>query len=80
MNLDEIYSHASGNKDEILESEICGCFFCESTFHSMEIAEWYEEEQTALCPKCGFDAVIGSASGIKISQKILSMMNNCFFK
>lgn len=80
MDLDEIYSHASEHKDEILISEICGCFFCESRFPPAEITKWHEEEQTALCPKCGLDAVIGSASSTEISKKTLNDMNKAYFK
>lgn len=80
MDLDEIYSHASEHKDEVLSSEICGCFFCESRFPPSEITEWHEEEQTALCPKCGFDTVIGSASGAEISKTTLKNMKKAYFK
>jgi hypothetical protein len=35
--------------------------------------------QTALCPRCGIDAVIGSASGYPITQDFLQRMRaDCF--
>ena len=46
-----------------------GCFFCLEVFPVTEIWEWIretekdEEKLTAMCPKCGIDAVIGDASG-----------------
>jgi hypothetical protein len=37
------------------------------------------EGQTALCPKCGIDAVIGSASGYPISREFLAEMHRHWF-
>jgi len=47
------------NKKEISKSKKCGCFFCLSTFDPKEITEWTDEGQTAVCPKCGVDSILG---------------------
>ncbi|MBB2961679.1 cytoplasmic protein [Methylobacterium sp. R2-1] len=44
-------------------SAACGCFYCLEVFAPDEIAEWIDEDATALCPRCGIDAVIGDLSG-----------------
>jgi hypothetical protein len=38
--------------------EFCGCYCCVQVYSPELIAEWEDEEQTAICPKCGIDSVI----------------------
>jgi hypothetical protein len=45
----------------ILASDLCGCYYCQQTFPPAAIEEWVDDGKTALCPKCGIDAVIGGA-------------------
>jgi len=47
------------NYKQIFESEICGCFFCIRIYSKNEIVEWVDDGQTALCPYCEIDSVIG---------------------
>ena len=35
-------------------------------------------QRTALCPYCGIDSVIGSASGVEISSKLLKEMHDYY--
>lgn len=71
------------HREQILKSEICGCFFCLNTFTPNEIERWVDLregiETTALCPKCGIDSVIGSASEFPISEEFLEQMKNYWF-
>ena len=53
--------HASKHRVEIEASEQCGCFFCFRTFAPSAIKSWTDGNQTALCPHCGVDSVLGSA-------------------
>jgi hypothetical protein len=76
--------HSIFNSAEIARSETCGCYYCLSIFRFNQIEEWVDEEkdkigQTALCPTCGIDAVIGSASGYSIDQKFLEQMQQYWF-
>jgi hypothetical protein len=56
-------------------------------FPASSITEWFEDRNvpegrsgpTALCPKCGIDSVIGSASGYPITQEFLSAMKDRWF-
>lgn len=81
--LEAAYRRASGHRTEILESLVCGCFFCGGEFEPNEIGEWVGEEggggDTALCPHCGNDAVIGSASGLPITAEFLGDMHTYWF-
>jgi hypothetical protein len=53
-------------------------------FQPNEITEWCDEDsmgagQTALCPRCGIDSVIGSASGFPLTPEFLEAMNRRWF-
>lgn len=56
------------HRAELERSVICGCFHCRRTFPPSEIGNWVDDDGTALCPRCGIDAVIGSASGFPIQE------------
>src|SRR5688572_5370679 len=67
------HAHSSNHRAEILDSSVCGCFYCLATFPPVEIQDWVDEDsggqgQTALCPRCGIDSVIGGRSGFPISE------------
>ena len=55
--------YASDNWDKLSSDRKCGCFYCLSIFDPREIVEWVPMENTALCPYCGVDSVIGAYSG-----------------
>ncbi len=77
------HKHSIFHKSEILQSEICGCFYCLEIFPPNKIERWVDEdinpEQTALCPECDIDSVIGSASGFPITKEFLAKMRNHWF-
>lgn len=75
----DAHDHSSRHRQEILGSDLCGCFYCSKTFLPTEITEWTDEDQTAFCPKCGVDSVIGSASGLPITKKFLDEMSRHWF-
>lgn len=64
------------NKEQIVKSSKCGCFFCIKIFDPNEIEEWIDpNDDTALCPYCDIDSVIGDASGYEITEAFLRKMN-----
>lgn len=67
--------HASNHRAEIGQSAHCGCFFCFRTFVAAEIRTWIDKDQTALCPRCGIDAVIGGAAGFTLDDRFLRRLN-----
>jgi len=77
--LETAHAHSTLHKPEILWSQICGCFYCGSTFEPVDILEWIDDDQTALCPRCHIDAVIGDRSGIEITKDFLTEMHNYWF-
>jgi hypothetical protein len=72
--LEEGHKHSSNHREEILGSEICGCFHCKTVFNPSEIEIWVDQDennqgQTALCPRCAIDSVIGVKSGFPVNEK-----------
>ena len=67
------------HRTEIQNSDICGCFYCLSIFPPTEITEWIDDGQTAICPYCPVDSVIGSASGYPITTEFLKLMHDRWF-
>ena len=70
---------SSNHYDDIRISVICGCFHCCRKFLPKEINEWVDDGNTALCPYCGVDAVLGNASGWAISETLLIDMYRRWF-
>ena len=73
------HGHSANHRPEVMSSDTCGCFHCEKTFQPAEIIDWVDDGKTALCPRCGIDSVIGSASGFPLTQSFLSEMNRYWF-
>ncbi|HEU4415197.1 MAG TPA: cytoplasmic protein [Candidatus Angelobacter sp.] len=77
--MEEAHRRSFKNRDEVEKSSLCGCFYCEKSFSSEEIDEWVDDGETALCPFCGIDSVIGSAAGFKLDRLFLHSMNERWF-
>lgn len=80
----EAHAHSAEHRAEIEASDICGCFYCVATFAPNAIHDWVDADdrgkgQTALCPRCGIDSVIGSRSGFPITSAFLSEMRRYWF-
>jgi hypothetical protein len=73
------HKHCTFNRVELEASEISGCFYCLRTFPPSAIHSWTDDDQTALCPKCPVDSVIGSASGYPITAEFLERMHEYWF-
>jgi hypothetical protein len=73
------HHHSANHRREIMRSEKCGCFYCCTVFEPSKIEEWVDDETTALCPFCGIDSVIGSASLFPITPEFLKRMNISWF-
>jgi hypothetical protein len=48
-------------------------------FLPSEIEDWIDDDDTALCPKCGIDSVIGSVSGDPMERELLQKMHDHWF-
>lgn len=74
------HKHSIRHRQEVLQSDNCCCFYCQTVFKPGDIQEWTDDEQTALCPNCGIDAVIGDNSGYSVTDKdFLLQMHQYWF-
>ncbi|MDL2289517.1 cytoplasmic protein [Clostridia bacterium OttesenSCG-928-F22] len=79
---DYIAAHkfSSNHKNELMQDTKCGCFYCLSIFNPSEIEEWIKDIcETAICPYCGIDSVIGESSGYPITEEFLRKMMKHWF-
>ena len=72
------HDHARHNKEELVASTRCGCFFCRAIFDPKVPLEFVESD-TALCPSCGIDAVIGDKAGYELTEEFLLAMFKRWF-
>jgi hypothetical protein len=81
--LKDIYkkAHESSfkNKESILSSNQCGCFFCCSKFAPEEITEWADKGLTALCPSCTVDSVLCENDEFAITEDFLLEMREVYW-
>ncbi|XIH15175.1 hypothetical protein C1N83_20805 [Priestia aryabhattai] len=80
QNFQRAHQFCKNNKENLVQDQICGCFYCLKMFDSMEIEEWIDtDDDTAICPYCGIDSVIGYSSGFPITQEFLRGMKAYWF-
>jgi len=79
LDVIEAHKHSIRHREEIEASEKCGCFDCLAIFIPHDIIDWVDKGQTALCPHCGIDSVIGSKSGYPIDRSFLDQMRHHWF-
>ena len=67
---------------KIRASKTSGCFHCQKIFSQEEIIDWTDENsgkgKTAICPKCGIDAVLPDDYPIE-DKLFLEKMNKVWF-
>ena len=63
----------------MMASDKCGCFYCLEVFDAQQVSEWIDRQETALCPYCGIDAVLGSAAGFPLTRPFLREMRRYWF-
>lgn len=71
----DAHKHAARHRVELEASTRCGCYFCFRTFPVSSIKAWIDANQTALCPACGVDSVLGDASLIRLDDAFLRKMH-----
>lgn len=78
-DIKEAHKHSIRHRGDLRDSEACGCFYCLDIIDYKNIEDWIDDSDTALCPSCGIDSVIGSVSGFQISREFLSAMKKHWF-
>jgi hypothetical protein len=62
------HKQTTDHREQVLQSGICGCFYCLGNFAPGEIKDWVDDDKCALCPRCGIDSVIGDAGGYPVAD------------
>ena len=77
IDVEAAHGFSIHNRKQLEKSNMCGCFDCVKIFTPSEIEEYIEEEpdDTAICPYCGIDAVIGESSGYPMTEDFMKRMH-----
>jgi hypothetical protein len=76
--IQELSKYSIRNKESIKKSKKCGCYYCLNIFYYKNIEHWIDNNQTALCPRCKIDSVIGDFD-IDFNEKFLEESSNYWF-
>ncbi len=73
------------NRKSLFRSSVCGCFDCLQIFSPFKIEDWVDENsakigQTARCPYCGVDSLIGDNDVAGINIDFLRVMKADWFR
>lgn len=83
MDYQRAHDRSRYNREQLLNSTLCGCFSCKKLYSPTEITEWIDEPEgkamTALCPYCSTDAVIASTPDFPVSERLLQEMHHFWF-
>ena len=63
-----LHKLSSHHKDEVLRVAEVTCFYCQQHYSPKLIKEWCDDGETALCPKCGIDAVLPTSLGLEATH------------
>ena len=86
------HRHTFNNRAELEASGLCGCCSCLKVFPPDDIVAWSGLDmsnfdnpdavngETALCPQCGNEALIGDKAGYPLNPDFLSRMNQAWFQ
>ena len=87
-DLESLHRFSSRHRDLLARSAQAGCFFCLALFAPAEITDWVDgpadiagdtaEGVTALCPRCGIDAVLPAAA-VALEPGLLVEMRQYWF-
>lgn len=77
--LRDLHSESSYHRKRLKTDQGGGCFYCKNYFETEEIVEWIDNDETALCPRCGIDSVLpGMIQGVH--DDLLEAMNEYWFQ
>lgn len=71
FNGKSVIKNSFRNKIYLDNSDCCGCYHCTKIFTPELITQYVDDGQTALCPFCQIDSVIGSSMGYNITSNLL---------
>lgn len=77
----EFHKHTFQNREEIERSTMCGCASCGTIFPAKDVVDYFSDTagDTAVCPECAIDAVIGDACGLPVNEQVMRQLNKAWF-
>lgn len=80
MEIKDASKYSIHNKKQLEESEIAGCYYCCKIFEPSEIKIYVDDNDTAICPNCKIDSVLGDKSGFEITPENLAKLKEYWFE
>ena len=77
--LEKLHTYSANNKRTIALASKCYCFHCLAVLEPEAITDYLADEQTAICPKCGVDAILPDSIEETIDENIIAEMNAYWF-
>ena len=77
VKMERMHHDACLHRALIERSKMVGCFYCKETYSPLEIVKWIDDGETALCPKCGIDAVLPDSADL--ADPVLKAMYEYWF-
>jgi hypothetical protein len=74
-----LHQKSRRNRPLLEDAMVCACFHCLNEYPFERIIKWTDEDQTAICPYCGVDAVLGFSSQ-HADRELLREMHDRWFK
>lgn len=79
-DLEKYHNFINNYQILILNTQLCGCFYCCQFFLSDSIKEFVHNNTCALCPLCGIDSVIPLTCYPDMNKEFLDEMYNYWFE
>lgn len=77
--LKKLHAYSYNNKEKIMHSGKCYCFYCKKEMEAKEINKYIDNDSTALCPYCEIDSIIPDSIDENINSSIIDEMNKYWF-
>lgn len=69
MELLEADAQSTNNRAALKGSADASCYCCIKSFPSTDIIDWVDYGRTAICPRCGVDAVVPGVVAVEKLQQ-----------
>ena len=77
--LKKLHAYSYNNKEKIMHSSKCYCFYCKKEMEAKEINKYIDNDSTALCPYCEIDSIIPDSIDENIDSLIIDELNKYWF-
>lgn len=69
---------ADGSYDRLPPGVRCGCTNCQQIFVSDDVADYWDEGATPVCPHCGMDTVVMETADMEVTPQRLFAMRRTY--